>query len=94
MSLPTGCLTPRTNETQAERRYCGAFAQPDGFSSVLNADVRQDGSSCLTLHYRGVDDANRMWSIMLTNEQRKNLGEFLLRGGWDPVHWEDVHEGD
>lgn len=88
-SLPTGGLTPRTAAVIAERRYCGDFAQPDGFAGVLDVDIRQNGSAYLTLHYRGANDKAKFWSIGLTSEQRKNLAEFLVSAR-EPVLWEDV----
>ena len=77
--MQTGNLTPRSNNTIDEMRFTGNFGQPDGFDSVLVASVRKSGDACLTLTYcMDVGDREeRIWSIMLTNEQRLVLAKLL-----------------
>ena len=90
--LPTGRLTPKSNDVLAKRQYTGGFGQPDGFGSILVVDIRRSGDACLTLHYRSDPSGGppKMWSVMLDNEQRKNLGKFLSNESFDPTHIEEV----
>jgi len=85
--MMTGKLTPRSNDKIKEVRFVGGFGQPSGFASVLTVGVCESGDAALTLNYNAFDK-EQMWSVMLTNEQRKTLGALLL--SYEPVLWEDV----
>ena len=89
MAIPTGGLTARSNNSEVAFRYSGAFGQPNGFGSVLEVKVNSSGDLALTLHYKtDLDKQDHLWSVMLTNEQRKHLAELL--GSYDPVLWEEI----
>ena len=94
--LRSGNLTPRSNTTQVSRRFSGGFGQPDGFGSVLDVKVNKSGDLCLTLHYRtdfpDNPNAKHMWSVTLTNEQRKNLAEMIGNPDLEPTLWEDFQD--
>lgn len=83
--MKTGKLTPRANDTVSRIRFSGSFGQPDGFGSVLEADQRESGEVALTLFYK-MNNSDHMWSVMLTNEQRKALGKFLFE--YEPTLFE------
>ena len=83
----TGGLTPRSNDGVGEMRFSGGFGQTDGFASVLIASVRRSGEACLTLHYTA-NSGPMVWSVMLTNQQRYVLADFLR--SYDPVLWEAI----
>ena len=85
--MMTGKLTPRTNNKIKEARFTGGFGQPNGFASVLTVGVCESGDAALTLNYNAFDH-EQMWSVMLTNEQRKTLGSLLL--SYEPVLWEEL----
>ena len=88
-NLPTGGLTPRSNSKEVAYRYTGGFGQPDGFASVLEVTVNRAGDLALTLHHTsGLDNHAHLWSVMLTNEQRKHLSGLIA--SYDPVLWEDM----
>jgi len=88
--LPSGNLTPRSNSDTFCRRYSGGFGQPDGFGSVLDVRVNKAGDLCFTLYYKtGFPSSPNMWSVTLTNEQRKNLGAGISNPELDPTLWED-----
>ena len=74
----TGKLTPKTNSTVLGMRFSGAFGQTNGFGSMLEAEVKTDGRLVLTLKYKDIDSHIHQWSIDLTNEQRRALGEMIL----------------
>ena len=76
--MNTGKLTPKSNTTVAAMRFSGNFAQPNGFGSVLTVKINEAGDAALTLVYKGVNDGEHMWSVMLDNTQRAMLANFLL----------------
>jgi len=86
--MNTGTLTPRSNNNICTTRFSGGFGQPDGFASILEARVKQDGGLCLTLTYRMVDSQEHTWSIELTNEQRGALIDAI--SGYEPRLWEEI----
>ena len=53
-NLPTGGLTPRSNNKEVSCRYTGGFGQPDGFASVLDVTVndRRRSRTDAALHNR------------------------------------------
>ena len=87
-NLPTGGLTPRSNNKEVSCRYTGGFGQPDGFASVLEVTVNRGGDLALTLHW--TEKGINMWSVMLTNEQRKHLSGLIA--SYDPVLWEPMNQ--
>jgi hypothetical protein len=90
-----GTLTPKSREIVDEMRFSGNFGQPNGFGSVLIAQVRRDGEACLSLHYSTGNFGEKLdhfWAVMLTNEQRNALAEFL--GAYQPRLWEKTRDGD
>lgn len=94
--LPTGKLTPRSNEFVSGIRMTGAFGQPDGFGSVLRCIVTKDGSAQFTMYIRnehrdgeqGID----FWTVALDNEQRCCLARWLSTTGHDPTLVEYIHD--
>lgn len=71
-------LTPRTNNTINKMVFTGAFGQPDGFGSVLEVEIKQDGRLVLICTYRlHGSEHDHVWTIELDNEQRVALGEFI-----------------
>lgn len=78
-----GTLTPKSNSVVEEMRFSGNHAiGGGGHGSVLVADIRKSGEACLALYYStgSFDDKlDHFWAVMLTNEQRKALAEFLGR---------------
>jgi hypothetical protein len=85
--MEKGKLTPRTGSVVASMRFAGGFGQPDGFGSILRADIRTGGDLCLVLNYK-LHDHETFWAVELTNEQRKKLAEFIL--SYDPVLYENI----
>jgi hypothetical protein len=92
--METYKLTPQSNNTIRSSVFSGGFAQPDGFSSVLTASVHTDGHAGLTLVYRAQHGQSageeRMWSIRLTNEQRKELVKVLDADGYEPTLFHSI----
>jgi hypothetical protein len=89
--METGSLTPKAEDVVEAMRFTGNFGQPDGFGSVLKVEVRQSGSAALTLMWRDDATGNEMqWSVMLTDDQRQALGQFI--GRYQPRLWERVLE--
>ena len=89
MALPTGGLTPRSNNKEKAYRYSGGFGQSDGFASILDVKVNTAGELTLTLHYKMTTDReSQFWSVMLSNEQRKHLAALL--DSYDPTLWEEI----
>lgn len=91
-----GNLTPKSNNVVEEMRFSGSHAIGNGgHGSVLVADVRTSGEACLSLHYSTGsfgDKLDHFWAVMLTNEQRNALAEFLQR--YQPKLFEQVsHNG-
>ena len=84
-----GRLDPRSNSDVIRMRFTGSFGQPDGFGSILDAAVKTSGNCSLTLvwkHETSPDE--KMWSVELTNEQRKALGQMLM--SYEPVLFEEI----
>ena len=90
--METGTLTPRSNNIVRAMRFSGGFGQPDGFGSVLVADVRKSGDACLTLTYRMPtgNQEERTWSVILTSTQRHALAALL--GDYEPALFETIEE--
>jgi hypothetical protein len=87
--MDKGTLTPRSNTLVEAIRFTGAFGQPDGFGSVLLAEVKQDGRLVLTTTWKMDKDGKEMtWTVELDNEQRKILAE--LAGRYQPKLYEKV----
>lgn len=86
--MNTDGLTPRSNTIKSQIRYTGNFGQPDGFASVLEVTVHEDGEAQLTLNYRtdiGTRNDERMWSIRLTETQIDRLIKQLSH--YHPTLW-------
>jgi len=86
-------LNQRCNSDDRIREYVGDFQDP--FMTPPNKHsikvyVKIDGTICLSLWWQETKNEQCSHAIMLTNEQRKNLGEFLLQK--DPELWIDVKE--
>jgi hypothetical protein len=78
--MDTGTLTPRTNNTVEAMRFTGSFGQPNGFGSVLLAEVKQDGRLVLTLTYNRHGETNAsVWSVELDSSQRNALAALASR---------------
>lgn len=79
--MQTGNLTPRTNCTIDAMRFSGDFGQPDGFGSVLDVQVKKSGEVCFTLTYKMQPQSaeEHMWSVTLTEEQRRALAGLLVK---------------
>ena len=78
--MKTGNLTPRSNNLVAGMRFTGAFAQPNGFGSVLSVEIKTDGRAVFTLTYKKInDESEHMWTIELDNEQRSKLAAHLSK---------------
>ena len=94
--MDTGKLTPRSNEKVNSCLYAGQFGQPDGFASVLEVTVNRAGECALSLTYKSPDisgeNNERLWSVMLTSDQRKHLAEFLTL--YEPTLWDEDSEND
>lgn len=75
--MNTKNLTSKSNDSVIEARFTGSFGQPDGFGSVLTLIINKAGNATLTLNYKDVDNIERMWSVMLDNEQRRKLANML-----------------
>ena len=82
----------RTNNTVAEREYVGAFQSAwlgsDKSKHSLVASHREGGDLCLTIYHKTASGEQGLQSIMLTNEQKKNLAEFLT--SYEPELWRDL----
>ena len=83
-------MNQRSNTDVRGREYVGNYL--DAFLSprkhTLEARIKIDGTICITLHYLDAKNNQTQHSIMLTNEQRKNLGEFLSKD--EPILWKDL----
>ncbi len=84
--MNTGTLTPRANSTIKAMRFTGAFGQPDGFGSILEAAIRTDGRAVLTAKWK--DTNEHQWTVELDNEQRKTLAALLAC--YEPTMSEEV----
>lgn len=85
----TGNLTPRTNTTIEAIRFTGSFGHPDGFGSVLEAAVKEDGRLVLTLSWKTYPDPTvRIWTVELDNAQRGVLAK--LTAAYQPMLYECI----
>ena len=85
--METGKLTPKSNDTMQKMRFTGHFGQPDGFGSVLEARVNRHGYAYLSLTYKSSGE-ERVWSMELDNEQRRALGQMMLK--FEPTLYEII----
>ncbi len=87
--METGNLTPKANGTVRSMRFSGNFGQPTGFGSVLTVTLNQEGHITLTLNYTIFNEnEERMWSVILNNEQRKALIELI--SNYEPTLFERI----
>jgi hypothetical protein len=86
--MDTGGLTPKSNNIVAAMRFTGNFGQPDGFGSVLEADVRESGDGCLKMIWRDANNTEHQWSVMLNEQQRVALAGMFSR--FLPKHYEVI----
>ena len=88
-NLPTGGLTPRSNSKEVLPLH-GRFWPTGRIRICLGSDGQQgwrfsfDSAS----HVRVGQSRDHLWSVMLTNEQRKHLSGLIA--SYDPVLWEDM----
>jgi len=91
--METGNLTPKSNNCIKACRFSGNFGQPDGFGSVLNVRVNRNGDVALQLNYRSdIDGQEKLWTVMLDNEQRKKLIEIISMGEDEPRKFEEYKD--
>ena len=90
--MRTGKLTPRTNNTICAARFTGSFGQPNGFGSILEAAVREDGRLVLTCIWKDHLDNSKecMWTIELDSAQRNKLVDLV--GQYQPIFVERMEE--